>query len=508
MEDAMKKYAGIGGLAGLVLVVAGLINYQTGKVWNWFSWVAVGLGVLLLAAFCVFRFERIKETVSLRSFRYGGNALAVSLMVFVILGLVNFVASRHSVRVDLSKGGQFSLAPQTRSVLKALKKEVRVTAFYKKDTQKPMEDLLQSYRFYSSKFHYEFMDPDKKPAAAKLYGVTAYETLVIECGTNTEKITEKDEQALTNALIKATREGKKKVYFLDGHGENDIESTEKTGYNTAKKAVMDENYDVGKINLAAEKKIPADCAILIVNGPQKAPFPTELDTIQAYLDRGGKALFLIDPEIGGYTEFMDKWGVKLGNDVVLDVSGMGQLFGMGPWVPLVQTYPSHPIVEKFRVMTFFPYSRSVTPRENPGAGLSAQSLIKTTSNSWAETDLRNPRAQFDKGKDTQGPVTIAAVVTKESGGRKTRLVVFGDSDFANNSYFKSQGNGDLFLNTVSWLAEEEDLISIRAKQPEDRRVSLNARQTSMVMYTTVIFMPLAAMLAGIWIYIKRERRSK
>jgi ABC-type uncharacterized transport system involved in gliding motility auxiliary subunit len=504
----MKKYVGIGALAGLVLVAAGLIHFQTGKVWDWFSWIAVALGALLMAAFCVFRFDRIKETMSLRSFRYGGNALAVSLMLFVILGMVNFIASRHSVRIDLSKGGQFSLAPQTKSVLKALKKDVRVTAFYKKETQKPMEDLLQSYRYYSPKFRYEFVDPDKKPAAAKLYGISAYETLVIECGTNTEKITEKDEQALTNALIKATREGKKTVYFLDGHGENDIESTEKTGYNTAKKAVADENYDVKKINLASEKRIPEDCSILIVDGPQKAPFQSELDTIQAYLDRGGKALFMIDPEIDGFTGFFDKWGLTLGNDVVLDVSGMGQLFGMGPWVPLVSSYESHPIVQKFRVMTFFPYSRSVTPKAAPEGGITVQSLIKTTSNGWAETDLRNPKAQFDKGKDRQGPITIAAVVSKESSGRKTRLVVFGDSDFGNNSYFKSQGNGDLFLNTVSWLAEEEDLISIRAKQPEDRRVTLNAKQTSMVMYTTVIFMPLAAMLAGIWIYIKRERRSK
>lgn len=504
----MKKYAGVGALAGMVLAAAGLIHFQTGKVWDWFSWVSVALGFLLITAFCVLRFDKIKEIVSLRSFRYGGNALAASLMVFVILGLVNFIASRHSVRADLSKGGQFSLAPQTKSVLKALKKDVRVTAFFKKETQKPMEDLLQSYRFYSSKFHYEFVDPDKKPAAAKLYGVTAYETLVLECGTNVEKITEKDEQAVTNALIKATREGKKTVYFLDGHGENDIESTEKTGYNSAKKAVAEENYEIKKINLAAEKKIPADCSILIVNGPQKAPFQSELDTIEAYLNRGGKALFMIDPEIGGFTEFMDKWGVTLGNDVVLDVSGMGQLFGMGPWVPLVSTYESHPIVQKFRVMTFFPYARSVTPKASPAGGITVQNLIKTTSNGWAETDLRNPRAQFDKGKDTQGPVTVAAVVTRESDGKKTRLVVFGDSDFANNSYFKSQGNGDLFLNTVSWLAEEEDLISIRAKQPEDRRVTLNAKQTSMVMYITVILMPLAAMLAGVWIYIKRERRSK
>jgi ABC-type uncharacterized transport system involved in gliding motility auxiliary subunit len=295
MEDAMKKFIGYGALLGLVLIVAGLINYQTGKIWNWFSWITTGAGVLLIIAFCILRFDKIKEIVSLRSFRYGGNALAVSLMVFVILGLLNFTANKHSIRVDLSKGGQFSLAPQTKSILKTLKKDVRIIAFYKSETQKPMEDLLKTYGFYSSKFRYEFVDPDKKPAVAKLYGVATYETLVLECGTNTEKITEKDEQSLTNALIKVTREGKKVLYFLDGHGENDIDSSDKTGYGSAKKAITEENYDVKKLNLALEKKIPANCSVLIVGGAQKPLFQPELDTIQAYLDRGVKAIFLLDP---------------------------------------------------------------------------------------------------------------------------------------------------------------------------------------------------------------------
>jgi ABC-type uncharacterized transport system involved in gliding motility auxiliary subunit len=508
MKQFMKKAAGPGALSGLVLIAAGLIHAQTGNVWDWFSWAGTGLGVLLIGTFAMFRFDAIKKTLSLRSFRYGGNALAVTLMVFVLLGLVNFLVSRHSLRADLSKGGQFSLAPQTRNILKQLKKDVRVTAFFKSDAQKPVEDLLKSYRFYSAKFGYEFVDPDKKPALAKRYGVTAYETLVFECGGNTEKITEKDEQNVTNALIKVTREGKKVVYFLDGHGEQDIESSEKTGYGTAKKAVQGENYEVNKLNLARDKKIPADCAILILAGPQKALFQTEMDTLQAYLDRGGKALVMVDPDVAGFGNFLETWGITLGNDVVLDASGMGQLFGMGPWVPLVASYTSHKITEKFRVMTFFPFCRSVTPKDAPGGGLTVQSLLKTTENSWGETDTKNPRAQFNSGKDLAGPVSLAVVAAKETGEKKTRLVVFGDSDFANNSYFGVQGNGDLFLNTVSWLAEEEDLISIRAKQPEDRRVFLSAKQARTVFYITVIFMPLTAAVAGVWMYIRRERRSK
>ena len=457
-------------------------------------------------------FSGIRRIVSLRSVRYGGNTLAVSIILLIILGLLNFVANRHSYRFDLTAGKQFSLAPQTQKILKNLKKNVRVTAFFKSDDKRAMEDLLKAYRFYSKKFSYEFIDPDRKPAIAKRYGIRNYRTSVVECGDKEEKITSTQEQDLTNALIKVTREGKKAIYFLEGHGENNIDDTGRTGYSSAKKAIEAENYDVRKLFLAEKKSIPKDCSILIISGAKKKLFPAELDTIQTYLENGGKALFLLDPEPSyGFTDFLDKWGLKIGNDVVLDVSGVGRLFGMGPAVPLVTSYESHDITRKFRVMTFYPYARSVTPKKNPGNGLTVKALFKTNSSSWGETNLKNGKARFDKGEDLPGPVTLGVVVTKKvskdaSGKKKTRLVVIGDSDFANNSYFGVQGNGDLFMNIVSWLAEEEDLISIRAKRPEDRRVFLTARQAKWVMYLTVILMPLAAVGTGIGVYIRRKRR--
>jgi ABC-type uncharacterized transport system involved in gliding motility auxiliary subunit len=505
----MKKLPGAGALLGLLLVAAALVQFQTGRVWNLVSWILSGAGLALIVLFLAFRFGDVRRTLSLKSFRYGGNAAALSLGVFILLGLVNFTVNRHSLRADLTKGGQFSLAPQTRNVLKALRKDVRVVAFFKAEDQKPVEDILKAYRFYSSRLTYEFVDLDKKPSTAKRYGVTAYGTIVLECGGQSQKITEKGEQAVTNALIQVTREGRKVVCFMDGHGENDVDSAEKTGYATAKKAIEDENYAVRKVNLAVEKRIPSDCTLLVECGPQKAPFPSELDTVRAFLDRGGKALFLIDAEIPGFESFVDSWGMTLGNDVVIDASGMGQLFGMGPEVPLVTGYPPHPITENFRVMTFFPYCRSVTPVPSPGPGLSVEPLLKTSANSWGETTLRTPQVRFDKSRDLAGPVVIATVATRESGDTRTaRLAVFGDADFANNSYFGVQGNGDLFLNTVSWLAEEKDLISIRAKQPEDRRVFLTAKQGRFVFLLTVVVLPLAAALAGVWMYVRRERRAR
>jgi ABC-type uncharacterized transport system involved in gliding motility auxiliary subunit len=363
------------------------------------------------------------------------------------------------------------------------------------------------YRFESNRFSFEFVDPDRKPGIAKQYGVTAYGTVVFESGAKTERVNELEEAAFTNALIKVTREGKKVVYFLSGHGEWDLDDTQRSGLSSAKKAIQNENYDVQNLVLAEKKSVPSDCAVLVVAGAKKAPFSVEIDSIQAYLDRGGKALFMLDPEPSfGFTEFLSKWGVDVGNDVVLDVSGMGQLFGMGPEMPLVSNYDAHAITKNFKVMTFFPMARSISVAANKPAGVTVETLFKTSPNSWAETNMKNNQARYDAGQDKPGPISLAAVASKESAGKKIRLGVFGDSEFATNAYFSSQGNGDLFLNAVGWLSEEEDLISVRAKSPEDRRINMTAQQARGLFYLTVVFMPLAALAAGVWIYIKREKR--
>jgi hypothetical protein len=188
---------------------------------------------------------------------------------------------------------------------------------------------------------------------------------------------------------------------------------------------------------------------------------------------------------------------------------VGRLFGTGPAMPLVSSYEPHAITEDFNVMTFFPMSRSITPDDTPPDGYLVAPLLRTGQNSWGETELVGDRAQFDAGRDLEGPVTISAVVSQAqaadtTAGGKMRLVVLGDSDFASNAYFEFSGNGDLFMNTISWLAEQEDLISIRPKDVQDRRVTLTPRQSRMIFYVSVILMPLAALIMGVIVWIRRR----
>jgi ABC-type uncharacterized transport system involved in gliding motility auxiliary subunit len=229
---------------------------------------------------------------------------------------------------------------------------------------------------------------------------------------------------------------------------------------------------------------------------------------------------MLDPAPGiGLEEFAAGWGVNVGNDVVVDVSGVGRLFGAGPTIPLVTDYLSHSITSDFKVMTFFPLTRSITPAGDSDGKRKVEMLLQTTTRSWAEKNFTEEKFKLDKDVDVKGPVPIAVAVTNEfepvSGSLEepestdkerniARMVVFGDSDFACNSYFSVSGNSDLFLNVVNWLAEEEDLISIRPKAREDRRVTMTAAQSRAVFYLTVFAMPLMVLVAGVVIKLRRK----
>jgi len=507
MKNIHKQFIGI---AGIMLILLSLVISSISLGWSLFSKIILYLGILLFGGYIIIDFSNIKRFFLKRSSRYGSNALLSTLFVLLILALVNFIFNKRNYRVDLTSSKSFSLSNQTVKVLENLDKDVIITAFFKSNNQTKMNDLLNEYKYHSDKIKFSFVDPDKKPNIAKNYEIEAYGTTVLECEDRMEKIEDTSEEALTNTLIKVTREVKKVLYFMEGHGEHDIDDAERTGYSNIKSMLAEENYQIKKIFLAREGQIPKDCAVLIVNGPKQEPFKSELDTIDSYIEKGGKVFFLLDPQPAPQMEeFFDKYGIEIGNDVIIDLSGIGRLFGTGPEVPLVNKYSSHPIVKALSGKAcFFPMARSLSIKSPSPTGMSVQFLAKTTSRSFGETNLRNNEAEFNEEADKKGPLNIAVVARKnnpDSSGKKGALVVFGDSDFANNVYGGMQANSDMFLNVVNWLAEEEDLISIRTKPQEDRRVSLTPSQGKMVFYFSVIFLPLAVLVIGFAVFINRRK---
>lgn len=454
-----------------------------------------------------------------RSVKYGGNAVTAVLVMLGILVLVNFMANRYNRRFDLTEGDLYSLSDQTVTLLASLDKDVTITAFYREQTQGRFEQLLEVYRYHSDRISYRFVDPDSDPSEANRYDIRSYNTTVIEAGGKEERLTSSIERDLTNAIARVIRDEEKKVYAVTGHGEKQLSNVERDGYSQVREALERANYVVrDTFLLARADSIPHDCSLLLIAGPTQPFLENEVAAIQSYLEAGGAAMVLLDPGVTtGLADVLSQWGAEVGDDYLVDSGGMGRLFGLDYSMPTVASYGRHPITMKHQnLMTAYLLARSVRRAGNQ-PGREVVELAQTSQASWAESDvaaLGSPDAElptYDEEEDQRGPIPLAVAVkatparaSMEAEERKTRLVVFGDSDFANNQFFSFQGNGDLFLNAASWLMEEGEMIAIREKEQGFRPISLTAGDEQVLFWLSLVLLPAIPLVAGVLVWYRRR----
>ncbi|MBI4245904.1 MAG: Gldg family protein [Candidatus Rokubacteria bacterium] len=508
----MKRLLDWAGYAGIAALVGAVLLPFARPEWARARTGLVVAGLVLVAISLLVYVRSAKALFSGRTVRYGVNTAVMVVLLVGIIGLVEAVSSRHNARLDVTENRRHSLAPQTIQQLQGLKADVSAVAFYQTDNpgKRLAEDLLKQYaRYANGKLTWRVVDPDREPGQARRYGVEAYGTIVLETKERSEKVLDAEEEKITNALVKLSREGKRVVYVVQGHGEPEITNTDRPGFSEAKSALDKANYDVKPLALARTGKVPDDAAALIVAGPRTDLLPPELDALDGYLGRGGKLLVMANPTIltpsqgDSLKRYLAKYGFELGDNLVIEVNPIGRLFGIGPEVPIVQQYESHPITRDMgNVSTLFPLARSVSAAKTLPAGVNVQALARTSADSWGETDrasLQQGQVKLDP-QDAKGPLGVAAVGTKD----KARLVVYGTANIATNQYLNAQGNRDFFLNTVSWLAEQEDQISIRPKDTRQTPVFLTSQQAQLVFLVPVVILPGLVVLGGVVTAIRRR----
>ncbi len=357
--------------------------------------------------------------------------------------------------------------------------------------------------------------------AAHRYEIESYGTIVVESGGREEKVTEATELEITNAILRVTREEKKVIYFVTGHGEKGLDDTGQKGLSELKSAIEAENYASRSLFTMRFGRIPADCEILVLAGLAKDIIPSERESILAYLEAGGNALLLLDPlaELPLLGEIVGMYGITVNDDMIVD--RFGKLLAGNYLSPIVNIYGDHPITKNFRHASSFPQARSVTVTENAPEGVTVQALATTAPQAYAETNIEKlleGQSQFEGESDIAGPLHIAAVSTRRrasertgsgsaSEGAASRVVVFGDSDFASNGSLNLSGNRDLVLNTIQWLAEQEDLIAIRPRDSLTQPVVISERQGRVVFWLPVIGMPVLALVIGLSVSILKRRTA-
>ncbi len=463
-----------------------------------------------------------------------GSYAAVYVLVFAaILGAMNWLSSQYNRTYDSTEQKLYSLSDQTHKILGDLDRDVNMFYFDRKTNFLVAKDMLVRYENASSRVKVEYIDLDEDPLKTEAMNVRGYGTLVLDIGGSREEVSSTTEEEITNAIITALKGQNKTACVVTGHGESASEDTGRDGFSNARTAVEDANYDYEDVSLASGS-VPDNCTLLIVAGPSAGYFEPEVETLENYVAGGGRVLLMLNPALPDangrrkpsspeLVELAARWGVAVNDDIVIDQSPIGQLFGGGPLTPMVTEYESHPIVSVMsNVATLFPASRSVKKSDDTPEGWDVEDLLKTSGSSFATTSFATDSEGVlirNDAAETPGPINLAVAgtfavpqiaaesedgedqpeaISADDEEREGRIVVIGSSRFACNYGLGRGGNHDLFLNMLNWLSSDEDLISIRPKDPENTPLDLSEGQMRRVFLFSLLLVPMVIIVSGVW----------
>jgi ABC-type uncharacterized transport system involved in gliding motility auxiliary subunit len=471
--------------------------------------ILIAAGVLLLGIYVAIDPEEVWTKLTGRGALYSGNTLVIAAAAIIILALFNVLGSRYQTKVDLTANKQFTLSDQSIKVAQALPQPVKVTAWLtSNDSRKQdFQTLLNDYQNRSGgKLTYEFIDPEQRPGDAIAAGITTTGTVVYQMGDKKQNSTGTTEKDVSTALVKLERP-EKKAYFTSGHGERSLDGFGPQDYGTIKQAVERDNFTTAPLNLLTARSVPDDAAEVVMAGATNPLLAEEKDALKAYLDGGGKLIALIGPNSKtDLSDLLQKYQVAFSGNVVIDPA---KSIPQDPRVVVVDQYGTHAITKDLRDLTFFPLTTNITYPSAPPTGLTITPLAQSTDQSWGNT---NPQQIQKQDSDPKGPLALAVAIEASApnagggtGSGSARLVLFGSPDLvSNNSLQQVPGNETLFLNSVNWAAEEDNLIDVRVPETTPRTMVLTSSQMNLIAYSSFLFLPLAVLAAGAAVWWTRR----
>jgi len=512
MKWDREEISSFTGTIGVAMLVASGVRYSIqGELLTTSKVLLIAGGVFVLAA-VVLGFRAIVRAFSGRTAQQGTNTTILTLAVIAILAVINFVGFRHHKTFDLTTEKLYTLSDQTRNIVSGLKQDL-IVARFDKTPNTTFDDLMAEYKTLSPHFKYQFVDPQQKPEVAQDFGATHMGDVVVAYGVRKDHLDagargQLGEEDITGAIVKVTSDKIKEVCFVTGHGEKSLTDGSQDGFTQVDAGLKKENYTTKTVNLIAENGVPPDCSVLVIAGPKQSYYPQETAMLGKFLDAGGNALIMVDPATDPkLDDLFQSWNVAVGSNVVVDASGMGQLFGGGPIIPVVQDFGSSPITKGFQgSVAFFPLARTAAIADKSKTIPQTVELLKTSERSFTIPKLEpgQKKISFDSKTDKIGPLSLGVTANRKVGDKDARLVVIGNSQFAANPWVTQQRNGDLFFNSIDWLTQDENLISIRPKSATNRRVTLSEAQSAALHWLDLVFLPGLVIFSGVYIWWKRR----
>lgn len=575
----MKKYILYCFILGIFLISLGVVLQQINTNLTNLVIAIIGGGIaVFIAGGVIFLYtNRGFFRYSARSTEATTNAIISTVALLLILGLVNFLGLRYSFKFDLTENQLYTLSPQSQQLIKNLSQPITVYVF-----DSPSNDfdrkLLKDYARKNDLFQYQFVDPQVDINLAQKFNVTRLGDVYLELGDRKQLVqtvspeSRLSEVKLTNAIAKIQQTTQPIIYILQGHGEPSIEA----GQNSISQAVTtltDKGYIVYPLTLATSPLIPPDANVLIINNPEKELLQGEIKIIEKYLEDGGNLLIMYNAQTNvNLDPILQKWGVKFDDRLVVDASGAGEVFGLGPSITIVVEYGNNPITQDFNNgITLFPWARAILTDSIDQSGgdmenITTTPLLITNSQSWGEKNPEGETVELDPTVDLPGPLNIGVALTKKNSLRdsldtqednlnkendklelnndlpllepekenqesdlpspptiktpqettlniekkeqpsETRMVVIGNANFATDGWFQQQLNGDLFVNTVAWLGNQDDrTLSISPKEATNRRINLSNFQASLITWLAIIIIPALSFTVSIVTWWQRSR---
>jgi ABC-type uncharacterized transport system involved in gliding motility auxiliary subunit len=507
---------------GVGLVSAGLMAGFIAGNWDNVATGLIVVGVVLMGVWLLF-LGRMGDPDQpnfwqRRSTQVGTNALVSTVSVLAILGLVNFVAVQHQQKFDLTETQLFSLAPETTDVLKTLKEPVNLYLFTT-DRNPGDQGLLETFQRQNKNFKFEYVDPQTMPDLAQklqLKNDPVSKDVYVERFSREKNQSFQQfvqiinpsqrlsESKLTNALLRLTSDRQPKIYFLQGHGERPIEAADQS-LTQAVKALRDRNFVVEPLSLLQSAGVPSDAAAVVIAGPKQVLLEPEVKLLEDYQARSGNLMVLLDPRVKtGLDALLQNWGVILDDRLALDASKMREQMKLGPASPIVNRYSEHPITRTFRnSISFYPYARPLEIKEV--TGVRPNPIVITNDETWAEANPEEKPIKFSKG-DRRGPLAIGVALSRvTTPNAEARMVVFGSVGFAIDGYFNQAINGDVVINSVSWLSQDSSqLMSVRSRDVRSRRIIPTPALVTGLFLAAVVIVPLLGLLAAAILWWRRR----
>jgi ABC-type uncharacterized transport system involved in gliding motility auxiliary subunit len=529
-------------------VFTAILALATGRAYKEFPLVSIVLWILAALAISVWVVldgKRLKTMFTRKGSRHRmSQGLSVLLAVLLAIG-AGYLSrrDRFNKSIDVTKEGINTLSPESVKLvdqLKERKEPVKVLAFFQDEMKKnQFRKAISLYELKGGSFEVEYIDPQTDPTRAMAENITTVDTVIFKYGKQEARLTSFTEEKMSNALVRVMKEKDKTIYFTKGHGEPELNNQEALGYSAAKQELESERFVVKELNLLETTSIPDDADLLVIAGPKYDLQPSELAVLEQYLQSARPLMVLVDAltQVPNLNKLVESVGFRFNDDLLIIRPGDERAKVLGQNNAIVTDFDSFsPVTADFvkrgGVALMTPNTRSIEiVNENKlqlrpvGLAKSSQIIVKvsgvkTQADLKELTEDRIVDGSFDVFGAASGKVGGDKVATNEankdaqadvkadsqgSAAKELRVFVGGSAQLASNLGAQRQENVDLFLNAINYLTQDEDFISIRAKDGDRSSLDLTSASSQFLLLFLAYVYPTSFLGAGVFYWMRRRR---